>query len=51
MVTELRAQRDQMGSEIVSLRQRAEVPPVEKVAPKRRVRRDAASSKTVKDPK
>ena len=49
IVVELRAQRDQMGREIDSLRQRAEAPPAEKVAPKRRVKRDAAPSKTVKD--
>lgn len=48
IVVELRAQRDQIGREIDSLRQRAEAPPSEKVAPKRRVKRDAASTKIVK---
>ena len=51
MVVELRTQRDQMGKDIDILRQRAETPPAEKVPPKRRVRRDAAQAKTVKDPK
>ena len=48
MVVELRAQRDQMGSEIDSMRQRAEAPPVEKALSKRRVKRDAAPTKTIK---
>lgn len=48
MVVELRAQRDQMGSEIDSMRQRAEAPPVEKAPSKRRVKRDAAPTKTIK---
>lgn len=48
MVVELRTQRDQMGKDIDSLRQRAEAPPVENVAPKRRVRRDAVPTKAIK---
>lgn len=48
IAVELRAQRDQMGREMDSLRQRAESPPAEKVTPKRRVKRDAASTKIVK---
>lgn len=51
MVVELRAHRDQMGRDIDILRQRVEAQPVEKVAPKRRVKRDAAPSKTVEDTK
>lgn len=50
IVVELRAQRDQMGRDIDILRQRGEAP-VEKVAPKRRVRRDGAPAKTVKTAK
>ncbi len=50
IVVELRAQRDQMGRDIDILRQRVEAP-VEKVAPKRRVKRDVAPSKTVKTDK
>ena len=48
IVVELRAQRDQMGRELDSLRQRAEAPPAEKAPTKRRVKRDAEPSKTVK---
>ena len=48
IIVELRAQRDQMGSEIDSLRQRAEAPPLEKAPSKRRVKRDAAPTKTIK---
>lgn len=51
IVVELRVQRDQMGREIDSLRQRVEAPPGEKVATKRRVKRDADPSKTVKTAK
>jgi chromosome segregation ATPase len=50
IVVELRAQRDQMGRDIDILRQRLEAP-VEKVAPKRRVKRDGAPLKTVKTAK
>jgi chromosome segregation ATPase len=48
IVVELRAQRDQMGSEIDSLRQRVEAPPVEKAPSKRRVKLDAGPTKTIK---
>jgi chromosome segregation ATPase len=48
IVVELRGQRDQMGSEIDSLRQRVEAPPVEKAPSKRRVKLNAAPTKTIK---
>ena len=48
IVVELRTQRDQMGRDIDTLRQQAEAPPLEKVALKRRVKRDGAPSKTIK---
>lgn len=48
IVVELRTQRDQMGRDIDLLRQRAEVPPAEKGAPKRRVKRDAPPTKPFK---
>jgi chromosome segregation ATPase len=48
IVVELRAQRDQMGREMDSLRQRAEAPPVEKAVAKRRAKRDVAVTKTAK---
>lgn len=48
IVVELRTQRDQMGRDIDTLRQQAEAPPLEKVALKRRVKRDGVPSKTIK---
>ena len=51
IVVELRGQRDQMGREIESLRQRLEALPVEKAVTKRRVKRDVELSKMVKTAK
>lgn len=51
IVVELRAQRDQMGREIDSLRHREEAPPARKVVAKRRVKREVEPSKIVKNTK